>query len=61
VAHIAAELGVAIRAGHHCCQPLMQHLDVSATARASFYFYNNEHDILALQNAIMESKRIFGV
>ncbi len=37
--------GVAIRAGHHCCQPLMRHLGVGATARASFYLYNTEADV----------------
>ena len=60
IAHIAAEHGVAIRAGHHCCQPLMQHLGVSSTARASFSFYNNEQDIAALATAIQDAKRILG-
>lgn len=58
VAHIAAENGVAIRAGHHCCQPLMHHLGVSSTARASFNLYNNEQDIAALMAAILDAKRI---
>lgn len=58
VAHIAAEQGVAIRAGHHCCQPLMQQLGVSSTARASFNIYNNEQDIAALARAIEEAKRV---
>ena len=60
IAHIAAESGVAIRAGHHCCQPLMQRLGVSSTARASFYLYNNEQDIDALAAAINDAKRILG-
>lgn len=60
VAHIAAEHGVAIRAGHHCCQPLMQRLGVSSTARASFSFYNNEQDIAALAKAILDAKQILG-
>lgn len=60
IAHIAAEHGVAIRAGHHCCQPLMQHLGVSSTARASFNLYNNEQDIAALVSAILDAKRILG-
>lgn len=60
VAHIAAEHGVAIRAGHHCCQPLMQHLGVSSTARASFNLYNNEQDIAALEQAILDTRRILG-
>lgn len=60
VAQIAAEHGVAIRAGHHCCQPLMQHLGVSSTARASFSFYNNEQDIAALAQAMLDAKQILG-
>lgn len=60
IAHIAAEHGVAIRAGHHCCQPLMQHLGVAATARASIGLYNNERDILALVAAVGDARRILG-
>ena len=59
IAQVAAEHGVAIRAGHHCCQPLMQQLGVSSTARASFNFYNNELDIAALTRAIHDAKEIF--
>lgn len=51
--------GIAIRAGHHCCQPLMKWLNVSATARASFYLYNTEKDIDALVNGIKHSKTYF--
>ena len=54
------ESGVAIRAGHHCAQPLMDHLGVPATARASFGLYNNEDDIAALIRGIERTKRIFG-
>jgi cysteine desulfurase/selenocysteine lyase len=60
IAQIAGEQGVAIRAGHHCCQPLMQHLNTSSTARASFSFYNNEEDITALASAIHETIKILG-
>jgi cysteine desulfurase/selenocysteine lyase len=60
IAQIAGERGVAIRAGHHCCQPLMQHLNISSTARASFSFYNNQEDIAALVMAIHETKKILG-
>lgn len=60
VAQIAGESGVAIRAGHHCCQPLMQRLGVASTARASFSFYNNEDDILALVDAVQAARKIFG-
>lgn len=50
--------GVAIRAGHHCAQPLMRWLEVPATARASFYLYNSESDIDALVEAIKTTKRV---
>ena len=53
--------GVAIRAGHHCAQPLMKYLDVTATARASFYIYNNKQDADALVQAICETKEFFKV
>jgi cysteine desulfurase/selenocysteine lyase len=52
--------GVCIRAGHHCAQPLMRRLDVPATARASFYVYNDESDIDALVTGIMKAREIFG-
>jgi cysteine desulfurase/selenocysteine lyase len=60
IAQIAGEQNVAIRAGHHCCQPLMQHLNTSSTARASFSFYNNEEDIAALVKAIHQTKIVLG-
>jgi cysteine desulfurase / selenocysteine lyase len=52
--------GVCIRAGHHCAQPLMRRLDVPATARASFYVYNDETDIEALVAGILKAREIFG-
>jgi len=52
--------GVCIRAGHHCAQPLMRRLDVTATARASFYIYNDESDIDALVAGILKAREIFG-
>ncbi|HEV2018665.1 MAG TPA: SufS family cysteine desulfurase [Gemmatimonadaceae bacterium] len=52
--------GVCIRAGHHCAQPLMRRLNVVATARASFYVYNDEGDIDALVSGIMKAREIFG-
>jgi cysteine desulfurase/selenocysteine lyase len=58
---ILDEEGVAIRAGHHCAQPLMDHLGVAATARASFGLYNDEEDIAALLRGIERTKRIFGL
>jgi cysteine desulfurase/selenocysteine lyase len=52
--------GVAVRAGHHCCQPLMQRLGVAATARASVYLYNTHEEVDALGAALGEVRRIFG-
>ena len=57
---ILDEHGVAIRAGHHCAQPLMEHLGVSATARASFGLYSQEDDVAALLAGIERTRRIFG-
>lgn len=57
---ILDEEGVAIRAGHHCAQPLMEHLGVPATARASFGIYNDESDVAALLRGLERVKRIFG-
>ena len=51
---------VCIRAGNHCAQPLMRRLDVPATARASFYVYNDESDIDALIEGVMKAREIFG-
>jgi len=52
--------GVAVRAGHHCAQPLMRILGVVATARASFYIYNGRDDIDVLVEALKEARRYFG-
>ena len=57
---ILDEEQVAIRAGHHCAQPLMEHLGVPATARASFGVYNGEQDVAALVRGIERVTRIFG-
>ncbi|MEW4101301.1 cysteine desulfurase [Bacillus altitudinis] len=51
--------GIAIRAGHHCAQPLMKWLGVSATARASFYLYNTEEEIDELMAALRKTKEYF--
>jgi cysteine desulfurase/selenocysteine lyase len=56
---ILDEEGVAIRAGHHCAQPLMEHLGVPATARASFGIYNDESDVAALVRGLRRVQRIF--
>ncbi len=57
---ILDEEDVAIRAGHHCAQPLMDRLSVPATARASFGLYSDENDVAALLRGIERTKRIFG-
>lgn len=59
VATVLDSEGIAVRAGHHCAQPLMKWLDVSATARASFYIYNNEQDIDRLVEGLVKTKEYF--
>ncbi len=59
VSTILDEFGVAIRAGHHCTQPIMQWLNVPATVRASFYIYNSLDDIDVLIRGIKKTKEIF--
>lgn len=51
--------GIAIRAGHHCAQPLMKWLNVTATARASFYLYNTKEDVERLAEGIVHAKEFF--
>jgi cysteine desulfurase/selenocysteine lyase len=60
MATILDQEGVCIRAGHHCAQPLMRRLSVPATARASFYIYNDERDVDALVAGVEKAKQIFG-
>jgi cysteine desulfurase / selenocysteine lyase len=59
VATVLDAEGIAVRAGHHCAQPLMKWLDVSATARASFYLYNTEEDIDKLVEGLAKTKEYF--
>ncbi|MEA1902433.1 MAG: SufS family cysteine desulfurase [Actinomycetota bacterium] len=61
LATILDEQDVAVRAGHHCAKPLMACLGVTATARASFYVYNEESDIDALIQGLRRAGEIFGV
>ncbi len=61
LASILDREGIAIRAGHHCAQPLMEHYGVLATARASFYVYNTEDEIDKLVEALLEARRVFGL
>ncbi len=59
LATILDQHGVCIRAGHHCAQPLMRRLGVSATARASFYVYSDEADVHALVGALTAAQQLF--
>jgi cysteine desulfurase/selenocysteine lyase len=58
---ILDQQGIAIRAGHHCTQPLHRLLDVAATARASFYVYNSPEEVDLLIDALARAKELFGV
>lgn len=60
VATVLDASGIAVRAGHHCCQPLMRWLQVNSTVRASLYLYNTEQDIDALAKALIQTKEYFG-
>ncbi|SHG41835.1 cysteine desulfurase [Ornithinibacillus halophilus] len=60
VATALDSFGIAVRAGHHCCQPLMKWLNVTATARASFYLYNTEDDVEKLVDGLLKTKEFFG-
>lgn len=59
IATILDSEGICVRAGHHCCQPLMHHLDVPALARASFYVYTRIADIDALVEGIAKVQKVF--
>ena len=61
LATILDQSAVTVRAGHHCAKPLMKVLDVPATARASFYVYNERHEVDLLVDALHEARRLFGV
>lgn len=61
LASILDREGIAIRAGHHCAQPLMEHYGVPATARASFYVYNTEAEVDYLVEALFKAQSIFGL
>jgi cysteine desulfurase/selenocysteine lyase len=60
VAQILDLEGIAIRAGHHCCQPLMAKLGVAATNRASFYLYTVAEEIDRLADGLQRARKIFG-
>ena len=60
LAQILDQEGVAVRAGHHCAQPLMRRFEVPATVRASFYLYNTRDEVDALVEALRRAENIFG-
>jgi cysteine desulfurase/selenocysteine lyase len=60
VVMLADRLGVALRGGHHCTQPLMKKLGVESTARASFYFYNTRAEVDRFLQVIREVQKFFG-
>ncbi|MGL6106490.1 cysteine desulfurase [Romboutsia sp.] len=60
VATILDSQGIAVRAGHHCCQPLMRYLKLNATCRASFYFYNTKEDVDKLVKGLIEVRKVMG-
>ena len=59
VAHILDTSGIAIRAGHHCAQPIMKRLKVPATNRASFYIYNTVSEIDSLIDGLAKTVDLF--
>ena len=61
VSQVLDQYGVCVRAGHHCCKPLMDVLGVAATARASLYIYNDESDIDRLADGLAAVDELFGV
>ena len=61
VSQVLDQYGVCVRAGHHCCKPLMEVLGVAATARASLYIYNDESDIDRLADGLAAVDELFGV
>jgi cysteine desulfurase/selenocysteine lyase len=59
VATLLDQQGIAVRAGHHCAQPLMERLNVPATARASFAFYNTHEEVDRFIAALVRIRSIF--
>jgi len=61
VGTILDQLGIAVRTGHHCTQPVMDFFQIPGTVRASFSFYNNMEDITALKDGLMKAKSMLSV
>ncbi|MCX6769530.1 MAG: aminotransferase class V-fold PLP-dependent enzyme [Candidatus Micrarchaeota archaeon] len=60
VGQVASDVGVMVRAGHHCAQPLMEMLGEAATVRASFYIYNTEEEAGRLAKAVKRASELLG-
>ncbi|NQV80019.1 MAG: aminotransferase class V-fold PLP-dependent enzyme, partial [Alphaproteobacteria bacterium] len=56
---ILDQAGIAVRVGHHCAQPLMDHFDIAGTVRASFAVYNTRADVDALVDGIQDVRKVF--
>ena len=61
IATILDQHGIEVRAGHHCAKPLMRHLQVPATARASFYLYNTTEEVDSLVEGLFDARSLFGL
>ncbi len=61
ISQVLDQHGVCVRAGHHCAKPVMRVLGVAASARASFYVYNDESDVDTLADALQEAGDLFAV
>jgi cysteine desulfurase/selenocysteine lyase len=59
VSQVLDQTNVCVRAGHHCAKPLMRHLGVNATARASLYIYNDTDDVAALADGLDNAADFF--
>ncbi len=60
VATILDSYGIAVRAGHHCCQPLMRYMKINSTCRASFYLYNTKDDVDKLVEGLINVRKVMG-
>ncbi len=60
VGMVIDKMGIAVRTGHHCAEPVMQRFSIEGTLRASFAFYNTKEEIDQLYNAILKVKQMFG-
>ena len=60
VGAIVDKMGIAVRTGHHCTQPVMNFFDIPGTVRASFAFYNTKEEIDALVQAVLKAQRMLG-